>query len=208
LYSYAKEFNNAVEYTNQYSLLDFNSFVDKRYFASEESLRLLAQAVNKKLDEIPQNKYSPGMRSVGIAHSIIANCGPFHYFVKATIDNIFNCHTYLTLGYISFGKEQYFHKITRNDLVESFKTGIFPDHHIWLTLDSGEILDLTFGLTYRYINTLKEFENDLKQGLPLYPIAKHPDELIENMQYHPIAIEKDILDKAGYNLEALVKLLY
>lgn len=208
MYDYVEEFNKAIDYTKQHVFVDFSGFSNNRYFTSNQSLARLSEALEKKLEEIPKEKYPPGMRSFGIAQSIIANCGPFHFYIKETIEQLYNCKTYLTLGYISLGKEKYYHKITNLELEESFKTKKFPDHHIWLTLDSGELIDLTFGLTFRSINTPNEFEEDLKNGVPLYPIAKHPDFLTGDMQYHPIAVGDNILKKGGYNLDLLAKILY
>lgn len=207
--NYEKEFFDAVEYTKilgfDINVIRFNT---QRYFC-EKTLFDLSEKIDNLLNKIPSNKYPLGYRNVGIVNSIVANCGPFHYFAKDAIEKYCGCNSYLTLGYISFDKKEFFHKITRDDLSKALQTKNFPNqHHIWLTLESGEIIDLTFGLTYRYINDQASIDEDLKLGVPIYPVANHPSELINGMQYHPIAIGKEPLIEAGYELEQLSKILY
>jgi hypothetical protein len=209
MYNYEKEFFEAVQQTK---LLGFNiniaKFNTQRYF-SEVNISTLSKKINDQLDNIPNDKYPLGYKNFGIVNSIVANCGPFHYFTKKAIEKFCTCNVYLTLGYISFDNKDFFHKITRDDLNNALKTQNFPSqHHVWLTLESGEILDLTFGLTYRYINDQESIKEDLKTGVPLYPIMNHPTKLMHDMQYHPIAVGKEVLLKAGYQIELLSDILY
>jgi len=158
----------------------------------------------KKIDGQPE--------FVPLALSIIANCGPFHNYMKPIIEQAFNCKSFLTLGYIKLSKtedEKTYHKFELTDIEESISSNKeFPhNHHIWLTLDSGEILDMTFLMSFRSVNDEEAFYQTVAtEGLPLEFINKHYSQLTEGMEYKPLYVGEDVLNKAGYNLKILTEL--
>lgn len=213
-YNYDEEFKNAIINTRQAGVeIDDIKFKDKRYFKQDMSLftdkvvsTLMWLKDRKKVTGLPE--YLP------LAKSIIANCGPFHNYMKPIIEQVFNCKSFLTLGFIKLNAlndqaEKTFHKFEIDDIEKSI-TSIQPfpsNHHIWLTLDSGEILDMTFSMTYFSVNNEEAFYNTvMTEGLPLEFINKHYSELTGGMEYKPLFVGEDILDKAGYNLEMLTSM--
>lgn len=208
-YNFEKEFVNAVENTQNLGYqLDFLGFNHSRYFNNQDQVIDLFNKINNTLQKVAEIKYPPLMKDRGIALSIIANCGPFHHFIKPIVEDHFNCKAYITLGYISLDNDKYFHRIDLDVLKKALQEKQFPkQHHIWLTLESGEIFDLTFGITYRSVND-PDFDKELDDGVPLSPVMKHPSELVEGMQYHPIAVEEEIIASAGYSLDRLSDILY
>lgn len=213
-YNYDTEFQNAIENTiNIGANLDNFTLTDKRYFKQDMTMfsdnivkTLMWLKDKKKVDNKPE--------FIPLAFSIIANCGPFHNYMKPIIEKVFNCKSYLTLGYIKLSKvedkeEKTYHKFEMSDIEESISLNKkFPhNHHIWLTLDSGEILDMTFLMTYRSVDDKEGFYKTVEtEGLPLEFINKHYSELTEGMEYKPMYIGEDLLNKAGYNLKLLTNL--
>lgn len=202
--SYIKEFNQAINFARDMDLQapkNVTFDMNKRYFTEQGNAKLL-----KLYDNIFQSKLNTRLDMKLFALGMIANCSPFHYFLKKHIDKQLGCISYLTVGYILFDDEngKTYHKITTNDIKESLANSKLPkDHHVWLTLDSGEILDMTFSISFQSIND-EDFNSKLESGeLEINFINRHIDDFKHSMTYKPVIIGSDFFSKIGWDLEAV-----
>lgn len=121
------------------------------------------------------------------------NCHKVSYFMKPILEKYFDTELYLTIGYISFSESTFFeindNQIT-NLLTHKPKEVQYKiPFHVWLTLPSMEIIDLTFGQSFA-----KKSSEDIRMN---QFILKHPDKLSGSMQYHPMIVGKDFLKSIG-----------
>jgi hypothetical protein len=213
-YNYDEEFQGAICNTKKTGVkIDGIKFKDKRYF--KQDMSLFTEKIVSTLMWLRDRKKLAGQPEyLPLALSIIGNCGPFHNYMKPIIERAFDCKSFLTLGYIKLNAiddeaEKTFHKFGIEDIEKSITSSQpFPsNHHIWLTLDSGEILDMTFSMTYLSVNNKESFYKTVEtKGLPLEFINKHYSELTDGMEYKPLFVGADILNKAGYNLKMLTSM--
>jgi len=121
------------------------------------------------------------------------NCHRVSYFMKPILEKYFDTELYLTIGYISNGESTYFpiseSQIT-NLLIEKPKEvqETIP-FHVWLTLPSLEIIDLTFGQSFAEKST---------EDIPMNQfLLRHPDQIYGSMKYHPMIIGEGFLKSIG-----------
>ncbi|XPV67767.1 MAG: hypothetical protein ACNI25_10615 [Halarcobacter sp.] len=207
--SYFKELNEAIDFTDSMGLKlpkKINFDYDKRYFTEEGNYKLI-----KVYNDIFQSKLINVSDMYEFALGMIANCSPLHYFLKKYLDKELGCKSYFTIGYILFDDEKgnSYHKITQEIVKDCLNNSKFPkDHHVWLTLDSGEILDLTFPLTYSSIHD-KNFNNSLEQGkIGISFINRHINDFQHSMTYKPILIGENFFSKIGFDLEDISYVMY
>lgn len=207
--SYFRELDEAIEFSNKMQLelpekINFN--FNKRYFTDEGNNKLI-----KVYNEIFQSKLKTIHDMYEFALGMIANCSPFHYFLKEYVENKLGCKSYFTIGYILFDNEdgKTFHKITQDNVEKCLNNSEFPkDHHVWLTLDSGEILDMTFPLTYSSIND-KNFNDNLEKGeIGISFINRHINDFKHSMTYKPVLIGDDFFNKIGFSLKDISEVIY
>lgn len=205
-YDYGREFEQAINNTKSLGVSIDAIKLDKNVYFSDKSEP--PAEIIEILHRLAKEKAQEGMPYyLPLALSIISNCGPFHFYMKPVIEKIFNCKTYITSGYIEIG-ESSFHKFDLEQIKESLTTKRLPsNHHIWLTLDSGEILDMTFPITYFSINDNVNFMNNLQEGLPIGFINAHPSKFVGGMRYHPVIIGDEVLKQAGHDLEILAAIV-
>lgn len=206
--SYFNELNEAIEFSKEIGLKIPQKIVfdtNKRYFTKDGNIKLI-----NLYTKIFQSKLKTKSDMAMFALGMIANCSPFHYFMKKYIDKEFGCSSYLTVGYIMFNTDgKTFHKITQSDIENSLNNSQFPkDHHVWLTLDSGEILDMTFPITYQSIND-KDFTSKLEAGeLEIGFNNRHVSEFLHSMSYKPVIIGDEFFTRIGFNLKDVSSGLY
>jgi hypothetical protein len=205
-YNYEEEFAKATKNT---VLLGYESieqgFKSKRYF--DHDIEDFIKDLQKNLLWLADKKKEEGKPYfLPLVASMIGNCGPFHFYIKPIIEKILQCKSYITVGYVYYGS-RIFHEIQLSQIEEAITNKIFPfNHHIWLTLDSGEILDITFPMTYNSIMDNEKFVFHVNNNeLPLEFKNIHPSKFPDWIRYHPIAVGEDILKAAGHDLNVLAK---
>lgn len=200
---YELEFHQAINNSKSLGFpIGFNQFVEKKYF--NNAVFQGCHEIFSVIRWLAVEKMQQGMPSLTpIALSMIGNCGPFHYYMKPVVEKILDCKTYITIGYISLPNGSEFHKIDIKQIEQSIKSKIFPaNYHVWLTMDSGEILDMTLPITLASIQYAEKFvalmsENAIEIGF----INRHPTTLLHGMEYHPVAIGEELVKESGYDLD-------
>ena len=204
-YNYNNEFFTALNNTKNLGFHeDVKEFSDKNYF--ENGCNQLLLDLFPVFQWISKEKSMPGLPGhKQLIMSIISNCGPFHNYIKPIVEKLLNCKAYITVGYIKVGDIQEMHKIDLQTIENSIKNKRFPSqHHVWLTLDSGEILDLTFQTTFDSLHNSHEFNQALDEGyLPISTTCRSTKDLKNGFEYHPVVIGKEVLKEAKYDLEEL-----
>jgi hypothetical protein len=212
-YSYNTLFDKAIINNNTLGLetIYFNQ-TDKIYTDFKSYKKFYPEVV--KLFEIlaKQSSIDGFPYYYGLVLAMRAHCSPFHNFIKPFIEQILGCKSYLTTGYIidPTGFER--HKFTVEDASDCLNKRVSTlSHHTWLTLDSKEIIDMTFPISSQYLNKDEKLIEDLANGtLELTFIAKHPNSLFKetNTKYIPTLVGNDFFDKANFNLNDTIKQLF
>ena len=187
--------------------IDFGSFKNIKYF--EKDYNLFLEEFKKVLIHIGQTKDLSLPRFQPLADMSNGNCGPFHNYFKHSVETILNCKSYLTIGYMISKEDHVFHGVSIEDIYNAYATKNFPSsHHVWLTLDSGEIFDMTFKATYTAVNNYEKLYADLLYGkIPIYPLAGNPIDFIDEKKYYPIAVGSERMKECGYKLEERTSLI-
>ena len=135
-------------------------------------------------------------------NDISAGCVRMHVNLLDAVKEHFNCNAYLTIGSVWNGEHPYydFNEEKINDTLQNGISSSFP-FHCWITLDSMEIIDVTFSTTYGVVN---KNENMIGQSL-----AIHPNNLKSSgikLVYEPKLVGDDYLKLVGFDLESGVAL--
>ncbi len=118
---------------------------------------------------------------------LYARCIEFCLRLKPVAEKVFNCKAYYTIGYVVLNGHEVF-KSSESELkalIDNGFDGETVNIHVWLTLDSGEILDFTFSTTYAVLHGFPSME-----GLTL---AKHPGDLVDGMRYVPMLVGESVV---------------
>jgi hypothetical protein len=117
--------------------------------------------------------------------NLIGQCLNVHWNIRKEVQLAFGCSAHLTVGFIQEDEAKYF-EFSYPEVEVWLKHGIDLNKvtlHAWLTLDSMEIVDFTWPST-----RAKIFDSPHGRGAI---IAKHPDEFINGLRYHPLVIDND-----------------
>ena len=130
-------------------------------------------------------------------------CLNYHTQILDMMKKEFNVNAVLTIGYVNFYEEDFwkFEKISPS-LVRTLPNGKdrVIDIHVWLTLPSLEIIDLTFLAHIAYITSQPEKQLRLRKATD-FPYCFGTAEFLFNEEkiiYHPKYIGTDILLKNGF----------
>ena len=211
-YDYEKEFFNAINNSEDLGLEKVlfskkNSILfDKN---NEEKFKEVISGIGEIMEVQLKNYIGNFNDKEDLSRALVANCTPIHYKLKPYLEEYFNQKLFFTTGYVSIGN-QTFHKMDLKRAKECLqKKEIESNHHVWLTTESMEIIDLTFGITTMMLNQnqFKEvLSNELfKPWMAL--ISIHPNDL-KGMEYHPLLIGENFYENCGFELSSLSKVLY
>ncbi len=112
-----------------------------------------------------------------------------HQNLQETVEDVFECPVFYTIGYVHMPPNDYF-KLSHDDLAEFLKKGQKNIHlklHAWLTFPTMEILDFS-------INTVLA-EAVHRPEIAGKMLAAHPSTFSGGLQFHPILIGDDLLKK-------------
>ncbi|MCG9636683.1 hypothetical protein L1D12_15470 [Vibrio parahaemolyticus] len=116
------------------------------------------------------------------------NCTTIHWNSVDELAKAVGRNAYFTIGYVVEGGKEFF-KFTYEDVELWLKNGP-PERlmlHAWLTLDTMEVIDFTYGSTRAAMEPhLAHLKNSL--------IALSPSEQDENFYYVPLIVKDDFLD--------------
>lgn len=180
LEQYKNEFIAAQQRSAKFGLSpDPLHFSQTKFLTDEHILRFA---------NVLQNYFNQYNHYREVAH----NCLNINLALHSILNDELNLRNHFTLGYINDGTHDFF-KFSESDLNEWVKTGI-PDPynanlHAWLTLDSMEIIDATFGTTLAVLT-----DDETSVGGIIHCL---PSEFAGELQFHPMAVGSEILFKIG-----------
>lgn len=123
--------------------------------------------------------------------NLVGQCLNIHGNIRKDVELALGCGAHLTIGYIQEIEEKFF-EFSYSDAAEWLKKGIDINRvnlHAWLTLDSMELIDLTWPSTRAKIFKIQEDYGTI--------ITKHPDDFTNALQYHPLIISNDFPIRIG-----------
>jgi hypothetical protein len=130
-------------------------------------------------------------------------CLNYHTAIADLMKKEFAVSPTLTIGYVNFlGKDFYKFEKMESSLVREIECSHLKviDIHVWLTLPSFEIIDLTFLAHYAFLNSLPEKQQMLKKATD-FPYFFGSAEFLftqENIIFHPKYVGDDVLLKNGF----------
>lgn len=219
MYNYKKEFENALINTQELGLtpISFEESTNEKIFdiKDEESLCKTMYSISEVMsDRLITNLYIGTKESM--ITSLMSNCTPFHYKIKPYLEDLFQQKLYYTTGYINFVDDynietRSFHKLTISQYEDCIKNKkLHSNHHVWLTTENYEVIDLTFGLTLMYLQPEEFYTtiNDPRFEPWMAMITRHYKDLSGGMQYHPMIIGEEFYFKSGFDLNSISEAMY
>jgi len=181
---YTQQFREAIDRTA-------NKNLATQHLAIETEKQFLTSKTKQKLQNFLENsKINPEI--------LYSNVFQFTYEAKSYLENLLHTKVYYTIGSLNICGEPCF-KLTEERIDDHLKTNILEkkfsfNGHVWLTLPTMEIVDLTYP-TIDLIET-----EDFEGYAPI--IAEHSDDLQKNgIVYNPMLVGKEFM----YEINEIVK---
>ena len=197
---YKQEFQKAVFQTiaeNYLVPFELNLFVNHNLYRNNTTYEIIYTAILKL--------YGESDNSIDL-NNVKGQCLSFHRQISEIIKDTLQINSILTIGYVNFNGQDFykFEKINNNLFrVQADKREVV-DIHVWLTLPSYEIIDVTFLAHITYVNSTPEMKEKLKKAtdFPYYFGSANFLYLNELISYHPKYVGEDILKKNGFIRQA------
>ncbi|QSY06562.1 hypothetical protein J2A69_29455 [Burkholderia pseudomallei] len=110
-------------------------------------------------------------------------CAPLHLALKPVIDEALGCSTLLTLGAVQFDDDVFFMP-TSMDIDALAQAG---NYHVWLTLPSCEVIDLT-------LTSALYLKKRLKPSMAGIPLMMRP-EANPKMRWSPLLVGNGVVER-------------
>lgn len=123
---------------------------------------------------------------------LTARCIPIHDQLQNVLKVKLGILSYFTIGYITLNGEKVYYQ-TEKSLKQLLSAGIdlcSVNLHVWLTLPSMEIIDMTFPTSYGVVKNKRELLGQV--------VTKHYSELTADMSYHPMIIGTEYIEKIAW----------
>lgn len=176
-YDYTQEFRTALSRSSELGLnVPQVAFQTTRFYSDDKFMSLINQLYRK-------------LGNSDGTVDLVGQCLNVHWNIRGAAESVFKCGAHLTIGYIQENEDLYF-EFSYQNVKDWLTNGIDLNKvslHAWITLDSMEIVDLTWPSTRAKI--LKS-----QQGWGT-AVTKHPDEFVNGLQYHPLVINNDFPNK-------------
>ena len=119
-----------------------------------------------------------------------------HHLFQPIVDELLNVKTVFTTGYVTVPNDakevEDFGQLSEEAIAEALKEGKIPEKiHTWLTLPSGEIIDLAFMTIYAALYHEESLIGNI--------VAKHADELTGGMVYTPQLVGEKFYEKCNFD---------
>ena len=172
-YDYTQEFQDALSRSSELGLIVPQVTFPSARFYSDEKFNLLLDRIHKQL--VNQDG----------TFNLAFQCLTLNLNIRSAVESVFGCGAHLTFGYIQECEDKYF-EFSYSKVEDWLSNGTYKKEvelHAWLTLDSMEIIDLTWPTTRAKI--LKS-----QYGIGA-SVTRHPDEFEEGLEYHPMIVGHD-----------------
>jgi len=182
--SYLADFKAAIERTSHYGMA-----VPKYELRPDDHwLGLQAQ------QRIPQLIFNT-LGQITPKH-LLAQCIAIHYALQEPVSALFGAPAVLTIGWIEFANGTDLYRFDDQFIGERLRTGFEPlsgiQLHVWLTLPTMEIIDLT-------LCTSVSILQDMPEGIGGLLTKKADD--VTGFRYIPMLVGEDFFRKTGAILE-------
>ena len=184
--NYNEEFQKAVETSKNLSIWDKDiSFGNTNYIADW----LMYELGPKIAENFTLNGYVRFLRQP-------QNAVRVHHMFKPIIDDLLKIDSVITTGYVKVANDaneiEEFGKIDQASVEEALKSKTAPEKiHTWLTLPTGEIIDVAFMTIYGILYS----EDSLIGNI----VAKAPKDFTGGMEYYPVIVGEDFYEKCDFD---------
>jgi len=119
-----------------------------------------------------------------------------HHLFKPVVDELLNVKSMVTTGLVTVPNDakevEEFGRLDEESIKTALQTQEVPEKiHTWLTLPSGEIIDLAFMTIYAALYHEETLIGNI--------VAKHADELTGGMVYTPQLVGESFYEKCNFN---------
>ncbi|MDH5464863.1 MAG: hypothetical protein OEW60_04480 [Thiovulaceae bacterium] len=184
--NYNEEFQKAVENAKQFSLWDKEvEFGNTTYIADW----LMYELGPKIAENFTLNGYVRFLRQP-------QNAVRVHHMFKPIVDELLKVDCMITTGYVKVANDadevEEFGKIDTKIVEKALADKILPEKiHTWLTLPSGEIIDVAFMTIYGILYS----EDSLIGNI----VAKAPKDFTGGMEYYPVLVGEEFYEKCAFD---------
>lgn len=173
--NYKEEFMKAIEFSKQENLYDTAPTLNAEVYIQEW---LMYDLGPKIAENFTRDGFVKFLSSSDSALRL-------HHIFKPIVDKLLNVDSIVTTGYVTAVNDanevEDFGRISEDEIQTSIKECSFPEKlHNWITLPSGEVIDLAFMTIYGLI-----YEEDSLIG---NIVAKDPRNFTGGMEYHPVIV--------------------
>ncbi len=177
-YSYQTEFAQAVERTRSFGL-DFDEMrMTNRRVLTTDLQQEFPLAIRDAIGELS-------------LEDVVAQCLAIHWRVKEPLEQLFGVPIAYTIGHV-FTPPSFMFQQTEEELRALMRAGVQNGRvniHAWLTLPSHEIIDMSLSTSLAIIQKLDQGRGAV--------IAKHPDDFVKGLRYHPMLVGHEYLERIG-----------
>lgn len=147
--------------------------------------------VNGGLQQLVYDTFGPLAPS-----EIAAGCVRMHANLLKPIESALGCKAYLTIGSVFESDHSYYDLSDQKigDILFNGITSTFP-FHCWITLDTLEIIDVSFATSYGVVNGQ---EQDIGRCLALHPSSMKDSGI--KLIYKPMLVGEAFLKTVGFDL--------
>ena len=181
IYSYREEFREALERTKRLGFSNPKWKFENRLLRSEDSIKQISDALRNFLQD-----YNMTFEDMS------AQCIAVHAEMSEIITQIISCKALVTIGWFyDQNINDSLYKFTEEEfkawMSNEFQAFQGSDVHVWITLDSGEVIDFTL------LTTISRNNDMVKPGLVLMGRPEEPECFIK---YHPMVVGREALFRA------------
>lgn len=121
-----------------------------------------------------------------------------HHLFKPVVDELLNIDSIVTTGFVTVPNDanevEEFGRLDNESITKAIETQEIPEKiHTWLTLPSGEIIDLAFMTIYAALYHEESLIGNI--------VAKHADELTGGMVYTPQLVGETFYEKCHFDFK-------
>lgn len=180
MYSYAEEFRDAIIFTKEIGCNTPDFLFRDELYCNPESINEIGRLLE---NELAKNRLK--------IENLVTQCLRTNILIVKKLSNLLRCKAIVTTGYVTVKSEdEDLYRFSREELKNWIKPDFTADRvnaHAWITLQSGEVVELTLLTSIAVIKGC--------EGKGAFFCGRPEDPGI-SIEYHPIAVGTDVIQKA------------